>query len=95
MSCGVSHRHGSDPALLWLWCRQVATALIGPLAWEAPYAMEAAQEMAKRQKDKKKKILPGYSLRILHTNTTERPAAVADSSTPSSKELLQLKTVPR
>ena len=28
MSCGVGHRRGSDPALLWLWCRPVATALI-------------------------------------------------------------------
>ena len=21
LSCGVGHRHGSDPLLLWLWCR--------------------------------------------------------------------------
>ena len=27
MSCGVGHRLGSDPALLWLWCRPAATAL--------------------------------------------------------------------
>ena len=27
-----------DLALLWLWCRPAATALIGPLAWEPPYA---------------------------------------------------------
>jgi len=27
-----------DLALLWLWCRLAATALIRPLAWEAPYA---------------------------------------------------------
>ena len=27
-----------DPALLWLWHRQAAAALIQPLAWEAPYA---------------------------------------------------------
>jgi len=39
-----------DPALLWLWCRPVATAPIQLLAWEPPYAAEAAQEMAKRQK---------------------------------------------
>ena len=39
MSCGVSYRHSSDPALLWLWCRPVATALIGPPACELPYAM--------------------------------------------------------
>ena len=43
-----------DPALLWLWCRLVATTPIQPLAWERPYAVGAAQEMAKRQKKKKK-----------------------------------------
>ena len=52
MSCGVGGRYGLDPALLWLWCRLVATALIGPLAWEPPYAMGVA---LKRQKKKKKK----------------------------------------
>ena len=31
-----------------------ATALIRPLAWEPPYVARAAQEMAKRQKKKKK-----------------------------------------
>ena len=33
-SCGVGHRHGSDPELLWLWCRLAAVAPILPLAWE-------------------------------------------------------------
>jgi len=47
MSRGVGCRCGLDPALLWLWCRLAATALIRPLAWEPPYAMEVAQEMAK------------------------------------------------
>ena len=55
MSCGVGCRCGSDPELLWLWCRPVATAPIRPLAWETPYAGGAALEMAKRQKKKKKK----------------------------------------
>ena len=27
-----------DPALLWLWYGPAAAALIGPLAWECPYA---------------------------------------------------------
>ena len=31
-----------DPVLLWLWCRPAATALIGALAWEPPYAMGVA-----------------------------------------------------
>ena len=38
MSCGVGWRRGSDPVLLWLWCRPEATALIRPLAWEPPHA---------------------------------------------------------
>ena len=56
MSCGVVRRHGSDPALLWLWHRPVATAPIQPLAWEPPYAEGVALEMAKRPKKKEKKI---------------------------------------
>ena len=43
-----------DPALLWLWRSPAATAPIGPLAWEPPYAARAALEKAKRQKQKKK-----------------------------------------
>ena len=38
MSCGVGRRCGSDPVLMWLWPRSVATAPIGPLTWEPPYA---------------------------------------------------------
>ena len=53
MSCGVGRRHSSDPVLLWLWCRLVATALIKPQAWELPCAKGAALEKAKRQKIKK------------------------------------------
>ena len=52
MSCGIGRRRGSDLALLWLWCRPMATAPIGPLAWEPPYAMGVA---LKRQKDQKRK----------------------------------------
>jgi len=38
MGCGVGCRYGSDPALLWLWRRPMATAPIRTLAWEPPYA---------------------------------------------------------
>ena len=48
MSCGVDHRRGSDLALLWLWLRPGATALIRPLAWEPPYAVGAALEKTKK-----------------------------------------------
>ena len=39
-----------DPELLWLWHRPAATAPIGPLAWEPPYATGVAPQKAKRQK---------------------------------------------
>ena len=48
-----------DPALLWLWCRPAATALIRPVAWEPPYAVGAA---LKRTKDKKRKNFVHCSL---------------------------------
>ena len=60
MSCGVGHRRGSDPTLLWLWCRPAATAPIGPLAWEPPYAAGEALEKAKRQKRKEKEKPSSY-----------------------------------
>ena len=50
VSCGVGHRQGSDPELLWLWCRLASGAPIQPLVWELPYAMGAA---LKRKKEKK------------------------------------------
>ena len=55
MSCGVGHRCGSDPVLLWLWHRLAATALIRALAWEPTCAAGVAPEKTKDQKKKKKK----------------------------------------
>ena len=46
----MGRRRGSDPTLLWLWHRPVATALIRPLAWEPPYAEDVAL------KDRRQKI---------------------------------------
>ena len=51
VSCGVGRRCGLEPALLWLWCRLAAAALIRTLAWPLPYATGATIK-------KKKKILP-------------------------------------
>ena len=42
MSCGVGRRRGSDLALLWLWRRLAAAALIRPLAWEPPCVVGGA-----------------------------------------------------
>ena len=55
MNCGVGCRHGSEPALLWLWLRLVAVAPIGPLAWEPPYAAGSGPRKGKKTKKKKKK----------------------------------------
>ena len=65
MSCGVGRRCGLDPALLWLWRRPAATALIQSLAWEPRYAAGAAQEIAKRQK-KNTKLFYVYVLVCLN-----------------------------
>ena len=48
MNCGVGRRRGSDLALLWLWCRPAAVALIRPLVWEPPYAVGAALKRTKK-----------------------------------------------
>ena len=60
MSCGVGCRRGSNPVLLWLWRRSVATAPIQPLAWEPPYAAGAAQRNSKETKKKKKMMRSSY-----------------------------------
>ena len=55
MSCGVSHRHGLDLALLWLWHRPAATTQIGPLAWKPPYV--AGMALKRQEKKPKNPIL--------------------------------------
>ena len=50
MSCGVGHKCGLDPTLLWLWHRPAAIALIGPLAWEPPHAGSVALKIQKTKK---------------------------------------------
>ena len=50
MSCGVGHRFSLDLVLLWLWHRLAAAAPIRPLAWEFPYATDAARKSKKKKK---------------------------------------------
>ena len=54
MSCGVGSRLGSDPDLLWLWCRLAAVAPIQALAWEPPCATGAALKKTHKQKEREK-----------------------------------------
>ena len=55
MSCGVGHARGLDPALVWLWCRPVATAPIRPPAWEPPYAAGVTLRRQKKKENEKGK----------------------------------------
>ena len=50
VSCDVDHRHGSNPAWLWLWSRPAAAAPIRPLAWEPPYAPGVALKIPNKTK---------------------------------------------
>ena len=50
MSCGIGHRHGSNPALLCLWHRPAGIAPTLSLACELPHASGVVL------KSKKKKI---------------------------------------
>ena len=50
VSYGVGSSRGSDPTLLWLWLWPAAIALIGPLAWEHPYASGAPLKREKKKK---------------------------------------------
>ena len=53
VSCGLVHRRGSGPELLWLWYRPAAAAPIQLLARELPYAKGGALKSKKKQKQKK------------------------------------------
>ena len=56
-------RCSSHLALLWLWCRPAATALIWPLAWELPYDTAVALK-----RKPKKNIIP-----FIHKLQKNRP----------------------
>ena len=51
---GLDCRCSLDLALLWLWHRLAATALIRPLAWDLPYAVGVALKSQKKKKEKRK-----------------------------------------
>ena len=72
MSCGVGRGHGSDPALLWLWCRPVAAVPIRLLAWEPPYAVGVALTKTKKKKKQQQKRI----FQILEWNREERLEAL-------------------
>ena len=62
MSCDVGGRLGSDLVLLWLWLwhRPAATAPIGPLAWEPPYAVGVSLKRKEKEFRTFKILSPFY-----------------------------------
>ena len=56
MSYGIGRRRGGlHPALLQLWYRPAAVALIRPPAWEFPYAVGVALKSKKQKTETKTK----------------------------------------
>ena len=73
MSYGVGQRCSLDPALMWLWCGLAAIALNWPLAWEPPYAEEAAlKRKQKQKKTNKKKRQPTEWEKIFANEATDK-----------------------
>ena len=56
-NCGVGHKRGSDPVLLWLWCRPAAVAPIRLLAWGLTYA---ADVLKSKERNKQKRYMYPY-----------------------------------
>ena len=77
LSCGVGHRRSLDPALLWLWRRPMATAPIGPLAWEPPCATGIALEKTKKKKELHQEEQVPQKRKNLYAPSTLRPALQA------------------
>ena len=69
MSCDVGHRHGLDPALLWLWHRLATVALIQPRAWEPPCASDVALGKKKKKTQKNYELYYRF-FSIIRTETT-------------------------
>ena len=55
MSCGIGGTCDSDLALLWLWYKLGAIALIRPPAWELPYTANLA--LKSKKKEEKEDVL--------------------------------------
>ena len=75
MSSAVGCRLGSDLTWLWLCLWPAATAPIQPLAWEPPYAAGAAQEIAKKKRQKRTKIQSSH-----HGSVVMNPTSIHEDA---------------
>ena len=55
VTCGVGHRRGSDPELLWPWHRLEATAPTGPLGLGTSICHGRGSKKRERQKERKER----------------------------------------
>ena len=77
-----------DPALLWLRYRMVAIALIGPLAWEIPYAVGI--DLKRKKKKRKKKRKQAKQLAMVEVCTPQKSVNANQQTHTSSIELVVL-----
>ena len=97
----MGHGCGLDPVWLWLWCRPAAAAPFQPLAWELPYAADAA--LKKKKKITKKKLHekdPGNNLwdssvLLFHIQLTEPSSVFINIYLEPFALLIRLKNIQR
>ena len=82
MSWGVGRRRGSDPVLLWLWCRPAAAVLIQPLVWDPPHAMAVALKYKTSKSDRDREgTVPAPPVKIhVHVDNVSSEYAYFPSS---------------
>ena len=69
MNCGIGCRLGSDAALLWLWCRPAAVALIRPPSLGTSICRECRPKKEKKKKENKGTDICTYQLSGRNVNT--------------------------
>ena len=68
VNCGVSRRHGSDPVLLWLWCRPAATAPIRPPSLGTSTCCECSPQKTKKKKQKRSEFINCHQVSNLESS---------------------------
>ena len=92
MSCVVlSLRCSSAP--VWLWRRLAAVALIPPLAWEPPYAMDVALKSKKTKQNKTKQKKPKTQQKTQNHKLGLRQHLMLQSTNPLQKPKIELESV--